>query len=58
MPRTPETHATVWQVEKGEADLDLPRMVADALAGMTWTDFACPSYRAPKRWPAEGADIP
>ena len=55
MPRTPETHATVRQVEKGEADLDLPRMVADALASLTWTDFPCVAYRAPKRWPASSA---
>ncbi len=32
MPRTPETHATVAQVEAGEVDLDLERMVSDALA--------------------------
>jgi len=32
MPRTPETHATVAQVEAGEVDLDLRRMVHDALS--------------------------
>ncbi|MDZ4654453.1 MAG: tRNA uracil 4-sulfurtransferase ThiI [Coriobacteriia bacterium] len=55
MPRTPETHATVRQVEAGETDLDIERMVADALSGLSWTDYPCPSYKAPKRWPrAEG----
>ncbi len=52
MPRTPETHARVSQVEKGEADLDLPRMVADALASLAWVDYPCVAYRAPKRWAA------
>ncbi len=55
MPRTPETHATVRQVEAGEVDLDFERMVSDALEGLSWTDYPCPSYKAPKRWPvAEG----
>ncbi|MGB4592712.1 MAG: tRNA uracil 4-sulfurtransferase ThiI [Coriobacteriia bacterium] len=53
MPRSPETHASVAQVDAGEAGLDTPRMVADALAGITWTDFACDSYRPPKRWREE-----
>jgi thiamine biosynthesis protein ThiI len=54
MPRTPETHATVAQVEAGEADLDLQRMVSDALSLVSYVDYPCPSYRAPSRWPAEG----
>lgn len=53
MPRNPETHATVEQVVEGEADLDVPRMVDEALASLSWTDFACPSYRPPRRWPRE-----
>ncbi len=52
MPRTPETHATVDQVHAGESELDLARMVADAMSALSWVDFACPSYRAPKAWPA------
>jgi thiamine biosynthesis protein ThiI len=55
MPRSPETHASVRQVVKGESELDLPKMVADALADITWTDFACATYRAPKRWPRNDA---
>ncbi|MHB1341127.1 MAG: tRNA uracil 4-sulfurtransferase ThiI [Coriobacteriia bacterium] len=50
MPRSPETHARISQVEAGEVDLDIPRMVSDALGSLTWTDFACASYRPPKRW--------
>ncbi|MBA4370567.1 MAG: tRNA 4-thiouridine(8) synthase ThiI [Coriobacteriaceae bacterium] len=48
MPRTPHTHATVAECEAGEADLDIERMVADALAGMTQRDFRCPAYKPPK----------
>lgn len=53
MPRTPETHASVEQVRGGEAELDLDRMVDDAVRSLTWVDFACPSYRPPKIWPAQ-----
>lgn len=52
MPRNPETHARLAQVEAGESELDLGRMVSDALAGLSWTDYACLPYHAPKRWPA------
>ncbi len=52
MPRTPETHATVEQVVAGEGDLDLPRMVDDAVASLTWIDFACAAYRSPRSRPA------
>ena len=47
MPRNPETHATIAQVVDGERDLDIRRMIADALASMTWIDFACAAYRPP-----------
>jgi len=50
MPRTPETHATVRQVEEGESELDLDRMVSDAIASLSWTDYPCPCYKPPKRW--------
>lgn len=52
MPRTPHTHATIAECEAGEAELDIERMVADALAGMTHRDFRCPAYKPPKGWPA------
>ena len=50
MPRSPETHARVSQVLEGEKDLDVPRMVADALASLTWVDFACASYHPPSEY--------
>jgi tRNA uracil 4-sulfurtransferase len=46
MPRSPETHASVEQVDEAEAPLDIPRMVADALAGARYRDFPCASYRS------------
>lgn len=51
MPRMPETHATVEQVLAGEAELDLARMTNDAIRSLSWTDFACPSYRPPRERP-------
>jgi tRNA uracil 4-sulfurtransferase len=51
MPRNPETHARLGPVRAAETALDVPRMVDDALAGMTWQDYHSPSYRPPKRWP-------
>ncbi|MDP2183282.1 MAG: tRNA uracil 4-sulfurtransferase ThiI [Actinomycetota bacterium] len=51
MPRMPATHATVAEVLAGEADLDIPRMTADAVASLTFRDFPCPAYRSPRRLP-------
>lgn len=53
MPRNPETHAKLSVVHAAWAQLDLDRMVADALEHLSWRDYPCPSYRPPKRWPAE-----
>lgn len=53
IPRTPETHATAAQLDKGEVDLDIPRMVADAMDSLTWIDYPCHAYRAPKRFPVQ-----
>lgn len=50
MPRNPETHAKVADVEAAETPLDVRRMVADALAGARRADFPCASYR-----PRQGA---
>jgi tRNA uracil 4-sulfurtransferase len=44
MPRMPATHATVEQVEAGEADLDVPSLVAEVLASLEHRDFCCPAY--------------
>ncbi|MDZ4178207.1 MAG: tRNA uracil 4-sulfurtransferase ThiI [Coriobacteriia bacterium] len=52
MPRSPATRASVADVIAGEADLDMNRMVADALHSMTYRDFSCPSYRPPRRLPS------
>ena len=48
MPKRPATHASVDEVVEGERELDVSRMVADAVSGMTYRDFKCPSYRVPK----------
>ena len=39
MPRNPETHATRAEVEAAEADLDIGRLVSQALDGMTYQRF-------------------
>ncbi len=52
MPRNPETHAKLPAVLEAWGQIDVERMVEDALASLTWIDFACPSYRPPARWPA------
>jgi thiamine biosynthesis protein ThiI len=49
MPRTPATHATPAALAAAEEPLDLPAMVAEALAGARYRDFPCAAYRAPKR---------
>lgn len=56
MPRSPVTHARLVDVLAAEANLDLPRMTADALASMTYQDFGCPAYKPPKRMP-EGVGV-
>ena len=45
LPRTPETHARLVQVEEAEVALDIPRMVADALSGARQRDFPCAACR-------------
>ena len=50
MPRNPETHAKMHAVLEAWSQLDVDRMVADALSGLSWRDFNCPAYRAPKHW--------
>lgn len=52
MPRNPETHAKLADVLSAWDELDIDRMVDAALAGLTWRDYRCRSYRPPKRWPA------
>jgi thiamine biosynthesis protein ThiI len=45
MPRTPETHAKVADLDDAETVLDTDRMAADALADVRYRDFPCASYR-------------
>lgn len=56
MPRTPETHAKLRVVLDAWAALDERAMVEEALAGLLWRDFLCPSYRPPKRWPTPAGE--
>jgi thiamine biosynthesis protein ThiI len=59
MPRSPATHATVEEVLAAEADLDVGRMVTDALESVTFRDFACRSYRPPRSLKSQdGPGIP
>lgn len=60
MPRRPATRASVAEVRAAEEDLDIDRMVADAVGSAVYRDFGSPAYKAPKRLPegvapAEGA---
>ncbi len=48
MPRMPATRASVEDVIAGESELDMDRMVSDAVESMTWRDYVCPAYRKPK----------
>ena len=50
MPRTPETHARLSAVVEAWDALPHERMVADAIAGMSWHDFGGRGYRPPKLW--------
>lgn len=54
MPRSPETHAKLDEVLRAWSELDVDRMVVDALASLEWQDFDCAAYRPPKRWRTSG----
>ena len=56
MPRTPETHARLDEVLAAWQELDVERMVGDALSALTWRDFGGSGYRPPKRWPTPAPD--
>ncbi len=51
MPRTPATRASVYEVRDAEADLEVDRMVTDAVASAEFVDFPCPAYHPPERLP-------
>jgi tRNA uracil 4-sulfurtransferase len=54
MPRTPETHARLAEVVEAWESLPHERMVHDALASVSWSDFGARGYRPPKAWPTAG----
>lgn len=56
MPRNPETHAKLSAVSHAWGELDVERMVRDALDALEWIDFRCPTYRPPKRWPTPAGE--
>ena len=55
MPRTPETHAKMPAILDAWAALDVERMVAESIDGLSWLDFRCPAYRPPRKWPRSDA---
>lgn len=58
MPRNPETHARLRDVEQAEAGLDVEAMADDLVAQVEWRDFdQCPSYRAPKELPERHREL-
>ncbi len=48
MPRSPETHARLEDVEAAEADLPIERWVEELAAAAEPHDYACPAYRPRK----------
>lgn len=55
MPRTPETHAKMPAILDAWAALDVERMVAESIDGLSWLDYRCPAYRPPRKWPRSDA---
>ena len=51
MPRNPATHATAAELDAAETALDVPAMVAAALAGARRRDFPCAAYKPSGRAP-------
>ena len=48
MPRSPETHAKLDEVEAAEALLPLDRWIDELVEAAELHDYACPAYKAPK----------
>ena len=48
MPRSPETHARLEDVEAAEADLPIERWVEELAAAAEPHDYACPAYKPRK----------
>lgn len=49
MPRSPETHAKLPDVQAAEADLPLDQWIDEILEAVEVKDYACPSYRPKKK---------
>lgn len=49
MPRSPETHAKLPDVQAAETDLPLDRWIDEILEAVEVKDYACPSYRPKKK---------
>lgn len=49
MPRSPETHAKLADVEAAEAELPLERWIDELVEAAEVHDYACPAYKAPRR---------
>ena len=49
MPRNPETHAKLEEVQKAESAFPIDQWVAELLDAAEIHDYACPSYHPPKR---------
>ena len=48
MPRSPETHARLADVEAAEAELPIERWVEELAAAAEPHDYACPAYKPPR----------
>ena len=48
MPRSPETHARIEDVEAAKAALPVERWVAELAAAAEPHDYACPAYKPPR----------
>ncbi len=49
MPRNPETHAKLAEVEQAEAQFPLDEWIAELADAAEPHDYACPAYRPPRR---------
>lgn len=50
MPRSPETHAKLDEVEAAEALLPLDRWIDELVEAAEVHDYACPAYKAPRKF--------
>lgn len=48
MPRSPETHAKLEDVEAAEAALPIEQWIEELVAAAEVHDYACPAYKAPR----------